>query len=195
MIWIIIIVVALVVGIIISVKTKLFNYSPFGAIACVVLAAFIVFLSNLFCMPDYFENKTIIETTKVQEIATLQDTTQANGRYFLSTGTYQEEMYYFYYVETENGYVFNKLSPERENVYIKYIQGEGSPRIEQSCEYSIQMVKIEPSFWWNIFSWICLKDYSVGDIYKKQPTLFSSPTYTIYVPEGSIVEEYDIDLQ
>lgn len=194
MIWIIIVVIALVVGIIIDVKTELFNNSPFIAIECVVLAAFIIFLSNLFCMPDYFENKTIIETN-AQEIVALQDTAQVNGKYFLGTGTYQEEMYYFYYVETENGYVFNKLSPERENVYIKYIQGEDSPRIEQSCEYSIRMVKVEPSFWWDILSWIRLKDYSVGDIYKKQPKPFSSPTYTIYVPEGSIVEEYNMDLQ
>lgn len=194
MIWIISVVVALVVGIILIVKTKFFDSNPFAVIECVLLAAFMIFLSNLLRMPDYFENKTIIETN-VQEIVALQDTAQANGKYFLGTGTYQEEMYYFYYVETENGYVFNKLSPERENVYIKYIQGEDSPRIEQACEYSIRMVKVEPSFWWDTLSWIRLKDYSVGDIYKKQPTLFSSPTYTIYVPEGSIVEEYDIDLQ
>lgn len=195
MIWIIIIAVALVAAIILGVKTEIFGDNLFAVIGCVLAVAFMIFLSNLFCMPDYFENKTIIETTKMQEIATLQDTTQANGRYFLGTGTYQEEMYYFYYVETENGYVFNKLSPERENVYIKYIQGEASPRIEEACEYSVLAVKEKPSFWWNIFSWICLKDYSVGDIYEKKPTLFSSPTYTIYVPEGSIVEEYDIDLQ
>ncbi len=194
MIWIIIVVVALVAGIIIGVKTEFFYDNFFGVIKCIGVAAVAIFLPNLLSMSDCFENKTIIETN-VQEIVALQDTAQANGRYFLGAGTYQEEMYYFYYIETEKGYVFNKLSPERENVYIKYIQGEAPPRIEEACEYSIQVVREEPSFWWDILAWNRLKDYSVGDIYKKQPKLFSSPTYTIYVPEGSIVEEYNIDLQ
>lgn len=195
MIWIIIIAVALVAAIILGVKTEIFGDNLFAVIGCVLAVAFIIFLSNLLCIPDYFENKTITETN-VQEIVALQDTTQANGRCFLGTGTYQGKMYYFYYVETEKGYVFNKLSPESENVYIKYIQGEDSPRIEEACEYSVLAVKEKPSFWWNILAWLYLKDYSVGDISEKKPMLFSSSiSYTIYVPEGSIVEEYNIDLQ
>ncbi len=203
MIWAVIAVVFLVIFLVVGAKTGILrnNYALYALVALWILAAVtFIFMLTICCEPTYTELKIVpeaVETVSVQRIMALQDTAQAHGRSFLGTGTYQGTMYYYYYIETEEGYTFNKISPENETVFIKYIQDNSVPRIEKTVEHKrLQWIlKKEPSFWRDFFAWRQYKEYSVGDICEEHSFTSSKFVYTIYVPEGSIVEKYDIDLQ
>lgn len=82
-------------------------------------------------------------------------------------GYVNEDLYYYYAIETEFGYKTEKLKAE--NVYIKYTDGE--PHIER-CE---------------------------GDFVNEKLYFWGFPTcderYVIYCPEGTVTNEFDVDLE
>lgn len=199
MIWVVIAVVFLVIFLVVGAKTGILRNNYALVVLWILVEVVVIFVPAACCEPTYTELKTVpeaVETVSVQRIIALQDTAQAHGRSFLGTGTYQGTMYYYYYIETEEGYAFNKISPENETVFIKYIQDNSVPRIEKTVEHKRlqRILKREPSFWRDFFAWHRYKEYSVGDICEES-SFTSKFVYTIYVPEGSIVEKYDIDLQ
>ncbi len=132
------------------------------------------------------------EIVRSEKIIALQDTQSFTGSYFLGSGTSQNKIYYYYYIETDQGYKLEKISSEKE-VYIQYITDESPPRIEESKEVRVKILKKIPSFWINIIGWSEYKDYSIGDIVSKESSF--GRRYVIYVPKGSILEDYNIDLK
>lgn len=143
-------------------------------------------------------------TVGSNNIVALQDGNQVEGRssqnLFLGSGRINEKMYYCCYIETENGYQFYKISPEDENVYVKYCDKDEQPRIEQNRTYEKAVLKEKPenSFWYSLSLYYKTKDMKIGDVLwdrEKELDLFEKKfSYTIYVPKGSIVNDYKIDM-
>lgn len=113
------------------------------------------------------ESAMNIDLTSIQPIIALKDGKGMTGRFFLYSGYVKENLYYYYACETEKGYKVEKVSAE--NSYIVYT--EETPRIEK---YEAQSFK-EPSSW--IYA-IPLYKYNV-----------------LYVPDGTITTEYNINLE
>ena len=98
----------------------------------------------------------------------LKDNSDIVGTKYLFSGTIKEAQYYYYIEETEFGYKQNKI--QASSAYIKY--DNESPRIETYVnKYKNLIVRF-----------FC-GNTSINE------------TVVIYIPEGSIVENYEIDLE
>lgn len=164
----------------------LFNFSPS--------------LGTDFCCISSDYSKTIGSSNLIA----LQDNNQVEGyssnTLFLGSGEIDEKMYYYCYIETDDDYQFYKISPEDKDVYIKYCSKDEQPRIEKNCIYEKTTLNKNPknSFWYCLSFYIKTKDKQIGDIVKDKKKgsgfLDKNISYTIYVPEGSIVQNYNIDM-
>ena len=110
-------------------------------------------------------NEIIYEET-VTPIVALEDNVTSRGQFFLGTGTSKSDIYYYYMIDTERGYVMKNVKAC--DAYIKY---DVEPRIviENGCGFK---------HWYN--------------------NIWAFPVstqYTIYVPEGTILNNYNIDLK
>lgn len=171
-----------------------------------ILTVFSFFLSN----GEYYETTEPITTTKVyesNELITLQDSNLSNGKYVGvavygtggASGRLDTKNYYCYYIKTEYGYKFEKHSPETEKIYIRYCSEDESPRVQKECEgFSYKKIIVKkPNIWYsNPLNYATFYKYEIGDVYEEMEDtkMFSSKTI-LYVPEGSIVENYEIDMQ
>lgn len=110
-------------------------------------------------------NEIIYEET-VTPIVALEDNTASYGQFFLGTGAHKSDIYYYYMIDTERGYVMQDIKAS--NAHIKY---DADPRIviENGCGFK---------HWYN-YIW----------------AFPISTHYTIYVPEGTILNNYNIDLK
>ena len=113
----------------------------------------------------FLPKKIIMEETK---IIALTDNTSIRGQKYLFSGYIDEKYIYRYVIETNDGKQIKELQNSKD-VYIKYDNED--PRIVEA----VTNLKHE---------WMWLFAIGVPDI-----------KYTIYVPEGTITEKYDIDLE
>lgn len=106
-------------------------------------------------------------------------------------------MYYCFYEETDQGYKYHKLSPEDYEIYIKECSEDEKPYIEETTRIKNTVVKKDPSslFWFSLYEYSKYKNCKVGDIVDTSEGFFPDRTYTIYVPKGTIVEDYKIDTE
>lgn len=108
-------------------------------------------------------------------------------------GSTSEEEYYVLYVEKEYGYQRIKLDAYDKNLYIEYIEDDETPHIDVHGQKMRKYLKEEPSL-------ICFstyfkyKDYKIGDCIGTW-TYNDTEKTIIYVPKGTILEDYKIDLQ
>jgi len=116
-----------------------------------------------------FPHETYVN--KSTELVSLGDNTTLEGNFFLGTGSIDDEMYYFYYQKDGDGYSFGKTKAAKAVIYYS----EDAPRIDDiSCE--------RLSRWSWVFDPVgCDLLYDMRD--------------RIYVPEGTIKENYILDLQ
>lgn len=114
-------------------------------------------------------NDNIIEYNKVSDtkIIALKDNQNVSGSFYIMGGYVDEDLYYYYATETEFGYKTEKVKAE--NTYIKYTDGE--THIER---YFGEFTKDGLYFWG--FPWC----------YDR---------YIIYVPDGTVTNEFNIDLE
>ena len=113
----------------------------------------------------YLPKQTIIEEIK---IIALTDNNSIEGQKYLFSGYINEKYIYRYVIETECGKQVKELD-NSENVYIQY--DNENPRI--AYEYS---------------------DFKYGWLWLFGVDL-TEPKKIIYVPEGTITETYEIDLE
>lgn len=110
-------------------------------------------------------------------IAAMKDATAINGRIggsFIRSGYINQEIVYRYMVKTDKG-----LSQEtiKGKVYINYT--DGPPHIEViNKRYSEEKAR-------NLVELFLLNDY---------PAMYYV-SYNVYVPEGSVVQEFEIDME
>lgn len=132
-----------------------------------VVGLILVFATMVLSSLFISKSSYIYEKTDTEEIVALQDSTGANGGlWFLGSCYVDNDLYYYYMTYTENGYKASKINAE--STYVKY-----------SDEAYIE-------------------NYSSIDFKNKICYLFTIPLdsyYIAYIPEGSIIENYRIDLE
>ena len=102
-----------------------------------------------------------------QPIYAFKDNTMVEGNHFLFSGYVDEELHYFYVVEDELGYHTEKV--DADDTYIKYSKDQ--PRIEI---YTADFAN----------KWVYLWAIPIED-----------DRYIIYCPEGTVTQEFNIDLE
>lgn len=108
-----------------------------------------------------------IKTNEI-EISALNDKSNISGNFFIGTGYIEEEINYYYVENTEKGKIIKNI--EADNVYIVE-DNEEKPRIEKyNAQYKNKICNL------------IAKNYN--NSYKK-----------IYIPENSITNEYNINLE
>lgn len=106
-----------------------------------------------------------MECKYTQELMAMKDNTSISGSFFLGTGRADSEMCYIYLVETDKGMHTKTL--KQNGSYEVYIKcTDGTPYLEYW--------DAEEDFW-------------------RLPD--ESPYYVFYLPEGSVVNTYEIDLE
>lgn len=101
------------------------------------------------------------------KIIALKDNQNISGNFYIMGGYINEDLYYYYATETDFGYKTEKIKAD--NVYIKYTDGE------------THIERYDAEFTSNIAN------------------LFGFPMcdnrYIIYCPEGTITNEFNVDLE
>lgn len=201
-----IIIAAIVYG---KVKHDVENALVYSGAAIFIIGIFI-FIAGCLFNSDYYEQTEPITTTDVyesNELINLQDNNMSSGKYVGisaygtggAVGRIDTKNYYCYYIKTEFGYKFKKISPETEKVYIRYCSEDEKPREQKEREaFSYKKIIVKkPNIWYsNPLNYANFYEYEIGDVYQEveDTKIFSSKT-VLYVPEGSIVENYEIDMQ
>lgn len=101
------------------------------------------------------------------KIVALKDNQNIHGNFYIMGGYVNEDLYYYYATETEFGYKTEKISSD--NAYIKYTDGE--PHIER---YTAEFANDSANMW-------------------GIPLYLDR--YVIYCPEGTVTNEFEIDLE
>lgn len=101
------------------------------------------------------------------KIVALKDNQNISGELYIMGGYVNEDLYYYYAIETELGYEIEKISAN--NVYIKYTDGE--THIER---YEGKFANKSTNLW----AFPMCKD-----------------RYIIYCPEGTVTNEFNVDLE
>lgn len=136
---------------------------------------------------DYTVDDTI-------EIYALEDNTSTKGTFFLGTGSVNNKTYYCYYMLTEDGYKYDTISPQEYEVYLNYITDDEKPHIDTL--YKTKTKTISSKYYWLVSARALFnpQGYKVGTVIQtKKYTLFKK--YKIYVPKGTIDENYKIDME
>ena len=102
------------------------------------------------------------------ELESLQDGSKINGQFFLGSGYINEKMKYSFYVSEQNGYKLYSI--EANNAHVKYTTAK--PKLEMFEEV------VNDDF---------INNFSIA---KDLET-----SYIIYVPQGSILQNYVLDAQ
>ena len=112
------------------------------------------------------EHEQNIRMVHCQEIQALKDNNSIEGRFYLGNGHIGEEQYYYYIVNTEKGYKTEKVKSN--NAYVVY---NDKPYVEKYEAVSFK-------HWYTYIYAIPATSY-----------------YVLYVPEGTITNEFNIDLE
>lgn len=107
-----------------------------------------------------------------EPLIAFQDDHQIKGKFFLGCGTVEETEYYYYISRKEDkGYQVQKESTS--NCYLDFIEEDGKYQTPHRVVYEKQWTNPVVRFFVPIFTgWT-----------------------TYYVPEGSIINDYNVDLQ
>lgn len=101
------------------------------------------------------------------KIIALKDNQDISGSFYIMGGYIDEDLYYYYATETEFGYKTEKIKAD--NVYIKYTDGE--THIER---YQGEFVNDGAYFW---------------------GACTCNDRYIIYCPEGTVTNDFNVDLE
>lgn len=138
---------------------------------------------------DFVAKEELYSSNKIIALA---DNSNVSGHFFLGSGSVGQEEYYVYYTETPRGYKQEKVRAD--SVYIKYISDNEYPHIEYFSKVNQEILTKKPNnAWFSIVFYLGYKNIDVGCVISE-----GSPQYShtiIYIPEGSIQENYTIDLE
>lgn len=173
---IVLLILSLIIALIISIYGGL-NYGGFwenvGVFICVFLMGtvislpiFLMFIGVAGCSPQV----PMGEPTSIELVA-VKDNSSINGSFFLGNGTINEDQYYYYLTETSKGIVQQKINIDKNIVYLRYIKEGETPRLEE------QTTRCESDVLYFLSSWT------------------TKTEYYFYIPEGSITNDFVIDLE
>lgn len=143
-----------------------------------VIVAFIQFNTYWGNFVDCEDPTITISTTNIIGANdTFSVTGNMSGGLFYTTGSISEELVYYYYYKNENGDIVSGHIPAEETKIILIRQGEGIPRVEA------------------ITTTPCQTDYNVTPPEHILKTGLATTTYKLYVPDGSVLDEFIFDLE
>lgn len=131
------------------------------------------------------------------KIIALKDRQTTEGNFFLGFGSVDNSDYYCYYTENDAGdIVFNKISTN-DNVKLRYCSSEEQPNVKIYNQVKKEILVKEPNIWTSSLpNYICYHKYNVGDVVKTSSSTYHNHQQTvIYIPEGSIEQNYKIDME
>ena len=144
----------------------------FSLIAVFIFCEFLIIISSaiiyLCCggiVGSFFETVSYNQTET--PLITLKDNSTIDGSFFLGCGNIGSKTQYSYAIDTEFGIKIKTLSADKK-IYFKY--DEGAPALITS----------EPVYS-TLAEWLSAPCYN--------------PIYTFRIPEGSIINEYKVDLE
>lgn len=174
MIWLILaLIIAIVVPIILAAKGELWDFGDgvlvfmFTCFIGVLLSLAIMVLGGGIATASGAPTQS--EKVESVEVISLNDNSNTEGTFFLGSGSVNEELVYYYAYESDKGITVGEI--DADEVYINYTDKQ--PRLE---EYQ---TKFKSEFLNWSFAYL-------GE---------DSCYYKLYIPEGSIIEEYKIDLE
>ncbi len=134
--------------------------------------------------------------TEYQELEPLPfSTTSSDVVYVSKEKNSSGNFVYSVCVETEEGYKEKCITaPVFGDVYVKYINVGEQPYFEYQSTYQVRVLKRYPSFWFNFFGWLEYKDIPIGEVCETVTGNFTG-NYVLYVPEGSLRENYSTSSQ
>jgi hypothetical protein len=131
------------------------------------------------------------------KIIALKDRPTTEGNFFLGFGSVDNSDYYCYYTENDAGDIkFNKISTN-DNVKFRYCSSEEQPNVKIYNQVKKEILVKEPNIWTSPLSdYISYHKYSAGDVIKTSSSTYHNHQQTvIYIPEGSIEQNYKIDME
>lgn len=131
------------------------------------------------------------------KIIALKDRQTTEGNFFLGFGSVDNSDYYCYYTENDAGDIkFNKISTN-DNVKLRYCSSEEQPNVKIYNQVKKEILVKEPNIWTSPLSdYISYHKYSAGDVIKTSSSTYHNHQQTvIYIPEGSIEQNYKIDME
>ena len=161
-----------------------------ATVACVTVAG-----EFLTCYTDTEYSYDELESST--KIIALKDRNTTEGVFFLGFGSVDNSDYYCYYTENDAGdIVFNKISTN-DNVKLRYCSNGEQPNVKIYNQVKQVILVKEPNIWTSPLSYyISFHKYSAGDVIKTSSSTYHNHQQTvIYIPEGSIEQNYKIDME
>ena len=85
-----------------------------------------------------------------------------------------------------------------DEVTLKYCTDDETPRVEEYVAVSQKILTSKPTFWNNTFrEYFLYKNYNVGDVVSETSATMRGDDIVktvVYIPEGSIENNYDVSL-
>lgn len=106
------------------------------------------------------------QETLYAEIVSIKDNIEIEGNFILGTGGISEKQYYYFYKKLGEGYKIDKLECSDCIIFEEKIQGGYISKIE-----------------------------NIPTKYKAIIAFREPPEYHIYIPEGSIIKQFNLDLE
>ena len=157
-----------IAGIALSIALAIYEYDGvafwFGLMITIIVSLFYMLFGAL--IGSCFEANEVTEVEEIPIVA-LSDNNNIEGCFFLGTGYVDSETYYYYLTENEDG--GKKFAKIKADNAILYDNEKENPRVE--------ITHARSSSWIANFFFITDQDI-----------------YSIYIPEGSIKYNFNVDL-
>ncbi len=162
-----------------------YNEKTFTIRAITLIVGAGIVITSWVVSSEITERKEEYKLVKSQNIVALQDSSNTSGRFLLGSGTINGSMYYCYYIDTDEGYKYQQINANEYDVSIKYCNGNETPHIEKYDKYTVVTSNKD-------WGWV----FNPALIFPQEKEAVLSPIKVyIYLPEGTIDENYKVDLQ
>ena len=150
------------------------GWTTVGVVTLILFGILVWYIGSCFtgCILYKFKGNTEEYSTS-WNITAMQDNLNTHGRFYMRSGYIETDLYYYYFYSTKNGLRSSYIPANK--TYLNYTTDK--PHIER---YTRRWNKS----WIKWFTCQDAQDYAVNDVY-----------YKAYVPEGSVEQSFNVDLQ
>lgn len=144
---------------------------------------------------DLFTAETTTDLIESREIVALVDSQDTKGTFFLGSGSVRNKLCYHFFYKTEHGAVYDSVYAKGyPTAYLNtFPEGADTPRIDEYRRYQhTYYTGTYDPIWFSVLTHFICKDYEPGDLVRSLSN--GGCRYEIFVPEGSILEDFSIDL-
>lgn len=150
------------------------GWTTVGVVTLILFGILVWYVGSCFtgCILYKFKGNTEEYQTS-WNITAMQDNLNTHGRFYMRSGYIETDLCYYYVYSTKNGLKSSYIPANK--TYLNYTTDK--PHIER---YTRRWNKS----WIKWFTCADAQDYAVNDVY-----------YKAYVPEGSVEQSFNVDLQ